>query len=88
VTGVVMWLTTWSLGTRWILSGLFLYVVVAIVAIAFVSPNLKRRIRLLDAGSQNVDEVNRLASRFRTVGIFITVLVLAIVFVMVFKPAF
>jgi uncharacterized membrane protein len=88
LTGLVMWLTTWPLGTRWILSGIFLYVLVAALAITVISPALSRQIKLVDAGRGTSDEANAAAARLRGVGIFVSVVVIAIVFLMVFKPSF
>jgi len=88
VTGLVMWLTTWPLGTRWILSGLFLYVVVAALAAVLISPALNKQIKLVDTGQAGSPESLAAAARLRGVGIFVSVVVIAIVFLMVFKPTF
>jgi uncharacterized membrane protein len=40
VTGLIMAFTTYSITTRWILSGLFIFVVMAVVAVTVYSPAL------------------------------------------------
>ncbi|MBV8445816.1 MAG: DUF2269 family protein [Candidatus Dormibacteraeota bacterium] len=87
-TGVTMWLTTWPLGTRWIISGLILYALVAVLAITMISPALNKEIAAVETQGPTSHEALAYASRVRGVGIFVSVVVLAIVFVMVFKPAF
>lgn len=88
VTGVIMWLTTWPLGTRWIISGLVLYALVAAVAARVISPAMRRQLAALDTQGPESPEVQRYAARLRGSGMFAAVVVIAIVFVMVFKPAF
>jgi uncharacterized membrane protein len=88
VTGLIMTFTTWSITTRWILTGLILYVIVAVVAGVVIGPALRRQIAAVDAGRTDTDEFRAAGARVRGAGLFAAVTVLAIVFVMVFKPTF
>ena len=85
-TGITMWLTTWPLGTRWIITGLVLYAVVAVLGIFVVSPAMRRQLAALDAQGAQSEEYRLWASRTQGIGMFLAVAVIAIVFVMVFKP--
>ena len=70
----------------WVFLGIAIYAVLAGVAIVAVSPALTRQIRLVEAGAAGSAEYSALAARVRGIGMFLSVLVLAVVFVMVFKP--
>lgn len=88
VTGLIMAFTTYSITTRWILSGLFIYIVLAGVATAVYGPTLKRQIERLDAEGPTGAGYLAADARARGVGIFLAVFAVIAVFVMVFKPTF
>jgi uncharacterized membrane protein len=88
VTGLIMAFTTYSIGTRWILTGLFIFVVMAVLGAGVYSPALKRQITTLDAEGAASSAYLAADARARGVGMFLGVLALFAVFVMVFKPTF
>jgi len=65
-----------------------LYVVMGIVAIVFYSPTLKRQIAAYEASGAQSAEFQELGVRGRMIGIVLAVIVLAILILMVVKPAF
>ena len=73
---------------RWIISGLILYGLVAILAITMISPAINKEIEAVESQGPTSPEALAYASRVRGVGIFVSVVLLAVVFIMVFKPAF
>jgi uncharacterized membrane protein len=88
VTGLIMAFTTYSIGTRWILAGLGIYVVMAVLALAVYSPNLTRQIKALDADGPTSSAYLAADARARGVGMLLGLLALIVVLVMVFKPTF
>lgn len=88
VTGLIMAFTTYRIGLAWILIGLVAYVVLAVVAAAGYTPTLRKQIAVLDAGGPTSPAYRAADARARGIGIFLGVLVVAVVFVMVFKPQF
>jgi uncharacterized membrane protein len=88
VTGVSM---TFAAGipltTRWILSALILYAVLLVGGFAVYTPTLRRQIAVLETAGPASAEYLAVASRGRIVGIVLAVIVVAIVFLMVVKPA-
>lgn len=88
VTGLVMaYLTDWALFSQfWLRAGLGLYVVAIVLGAAVYTPTLKRQIRALDVGAPG-EAYRKLAMRGTIVGITLIVIVLAIVWLMVTKPA-
>jgi uncharacterized membrane protein len=88
VTGLIMAFTTYSITTRWILSGLFIFVVMAVVAVTVYSPTLTRQIKALDAEGAASSAYRAADARARGVGMFLGLLAVIAVFVMVFKPTF
>jgi uncharacterized membrane protein len=72
--------------TFWIVLSLALYVVVVVMGIFLYSPTLKRQIAVLEAEGVTSDAYRSLASRGRTLGILMALLVVAIEFFMVTKP--
>jgi uncharacterized membrane protein len=72
--------------TFWIAASLVLYVLAVIVAAAVFTPTLRRQIAAVETQGAMSDEYKRLASRARTVGIVMIVLVLLIELLMVTKP--
>jgi hypothetical protein len=88
VSGLIMAFTTYTITTRWILSGLFIFVVMAVVGGAVYSPTLNRQIKALDAEGAASKAYLAADARARGVGMFLGLLALIAVFVMVFKPTF
>lgn len=81
-----VYLGGYSMGTKWISIALGLYVVVVAIGAAVYSPTIKKQIAAVASGGVNSPEAVKLASRSRNLGIALTLIVLAIVFVMVVKP--
>ncbi len=73
--------------TPWVLSALMLYVVLVVIAARVYTPLLARQIAALEAGGPQSAEYRMLADRGRRVGIALGIVILAIVFLMVTKPA-
>ncbi len=73
--------------TRWILSALVLYAVLLAVGFGVYTPTLRRQISLLEAGGPTSTAYVSAVSRGRVTGLFLALMVLAIVFLMVTKPA-
>jgi uncharacterized membrane protein len=88
ITGLVMAFTQYTIGTRWILTGLLIYIVMAGLATAVYTPTLRRQIERLDAEGPKGAGYIAAEARARGVGLFLGVLALFAVFVMVFKPTF
>ena len=86
VTGLIMAFTTYAINRTWILTGLAIYIVVAVSAAAVYSPSLKRQISALETEGAESAAYRSAEARARGVGIFMSVLLVAVVFVMVFKP--
>lgn len=87
LTGLFMALTGgYPLTTLWIALALGLYLVVLVLAFVLVSPSFRAQLRALEAEGPASAAFQRAARRGRTVGILVSVLVLAIVFLMVVKP--
>ena len=88
VTGLAMtFVSGIPLTTRWILSALVLYAVLVVVGLGVYTPTLRRQIALLDSAGPASADYLRVASRGRVVGILLAMVVVAIVFLMVVKPA-
>ncbi len=75
------------LETRWLLSGLVLWVILMAIGGAVYTPTLRKQIAALESSGPTSPEYLALASRGRTVGILLGVIALVIVFLMVTKPA-
>ena len=88
VTGLIMAFTQYTIGTRWILTGLGLYIILAVTAVVRYSPTLGRQVALVEAGRADSDEYRAADARARGVGMFLGVLLVVAVVVMVFKPTF
>jgi uncharacterized membrane protein len=88
VTGFFM---VWSSGIPfsrlWIAAAIGLYVVLLFVGFGVYTPTLRDQIRVLESEGSGSEEYQRLASRGRTVGIVLGIIVVVIVFLMVTKPA-
>jgi uncharacterized membrane protein len=87
-TGLIMAFTQYTISTRWILTGLGIYIVMAGLATAVYTPTLRRQIERLDAEGPSGAGFIAASAKARGVGIFLGVLGLFAVFVMVFKPTF
>jgi len=86
VTGLLQAFLYYSITDKFALIGLALFVVVAVVAAAGYSPLLNRQIALLDSKGADDAEYKSVANRAAGLGMFMGVLVVAIVFIMVFEP--
>jgi uncharacterized membrane protein len=86
VTGLIMAFTTYSITLTWILIGLGLYAVMAVLGAGVYSRTLSRQIKTLDAEGPSSPAFRALSARAAAVGIFLGVLAIAVVFDMVFKP--
>jgi uncharacterized membrane protein len=86
VTGLIMAFTTYSITLTWILIGLGLYAVMAVLGAGVYSRTLSRQIKTLDAEGPSSPAFRALSARATAVGIFLGVLAIAVVFDMVFKP--
>jgi len=76
----------YPLTTFWIAAAIVLYVIVLVLAFTVISPNFRAQLRALETDGPQSDTFRAAAARGRTFGILISVLVLAIVFLMVVKP--
>ena len=87
ITGLFMVFTAgYPLTTPWIAAALVLYVLAIVMAVALVSPNFRRAIRALEAEGPASAAYHGAMSQGRVYGILISVVVIAIVFLMVTKP--
>ena len=86
VTGLIMAFTTYSITLTWILIGLGLYAVMAVLGVGVYSRTLNRQITTLDAEGPSSPAFRALSARATAVGIFLGVIAVAVVFDMVFKP--
>jgi glucose uptake protein GlcU len=86
LVGIVLVLMRWSFTTPWIIGAIGLYVVLMGVAIAFYTPTLSRQIAVYESAGPEAPEFGALTSRGRALGIFLGVVVLAILVLMVLKP--
>jgi uncharacterized membrane protein len=87
VTGLALRFIGFSTFPRWMISALVLYVVLIVIALAGYSPSLRRQIAALDAEGDKSANFVKWAGRARITGIATIPFVLAIVFLMVVKPA-
>jgi uncharacterized membrane protein len=76
-----------SITTPWILSSLVLYVAGMAVGVLGYAPGLRRQIAVLDADGPDAPEFARLAARGQRLGMVLAVLVVAIIYLMVARPA-
>ena len=87
VTGLSMVFTAgYALTTRWIAFAIVLYVIALAMAFGLITPNFRRAIRALESEGPASATFTRAMSQGRLYGIGISVVVLAIVFLMVVKP--
>jgi uncharacterized membrane protein len=87
ISGLTMvWIARLQLNQFWLLSALVLWVVAIGVGYGVYTPTLSGQIRVLATSGAESAEFKRLSTRGTMVGITLSVLVLAIVVMMVFKP--
>jgi uncharacterized membrane protein len=86
VTGLLMAFIYFSITLTWVLIGLTGFILVAVLAVTVYSPTLTRQIDTIESEGAASPTYQSLAGRAQVVGMFMGVLVVAIVFVMVFKP--
>lgn len=88
LTGVLnVWIGGIGFGTRWVAWALGLFAVLGIVAFAGYTPTLKRQIAAVVRGGTTDPDAVRLALRGQILAAVMGVLVLAILFLMIFKPS-
>lgn len=88
ITGLFMALSAGiPLSRVWIAASIGLWVVLLFVGLGFYTPTLRDQIRVLETEGPGSEEYQRLAARGRSLGILLAVIVVAIVFLMVVKPA-
>jgi uncharacterized membrane protein len=87
LTGLLMVFNAgYPLTTLWIAAALVLYLAVLVLAFTVISPNFRAQLRALETDGPESETFRAAALRGRTFGIFVSVLVLGIVFLMVVKP--
>jgi hypothetical protein len=86
LTGLLMAIFYVGFLHLWVLLGIGGFVLVAALAGALYTPALKSQIRLLDTDGHTSAAFKAAGSRAAGLGVFLVVLLIAIVFVMVFKP--
>lgn len=88
ITGFAMiWVSDFPLHTPWLEASLTLYVVMFLLGVFGYTPTLKAQIAALDRSGPTSPEYQALAARGRLFGAILGVVVIAIVFLMVVKPA-
>jgi uncharacterized membrane protein len=75
-----------SLTTFWISGALVLWLVAVVLGLLLYTPTLRRQIKALESHGPESAEYRSLASRGTVSGIATSVVVLAIIVLMVFKP--
>jgi uncharacterized membrane protein len=76
----------YPLTTPWIAIAIALYVVAIAFAVALITPNLRTALNALESGGPEAPVYKAAMVKGRTMGIAISLIVLAIVFLMVTKP--
>jgi uncharacterized membrane protein len=71
----------------WIALAIGLWVVLLFVGLGLYTPALRDQIRVLESEGPGSEDYQRLAARGRTLGIVLGIIVIAIVYLMVTKPA-
>jgi uncharacterized membrane protein len=88
ITGLAMaFLLPLPLTTPWLLTALILYAFLVLIGLAGYTPTLRRQIQLLDREGFQSANYQALARRGTMLGIILAILAIAIVFLMVVKPA-
>ena len=88
LSGLTMVFTAgYPLTTRWIASALVLYVIALVMAFTLITPNFRKALAALESEGAESATYRGAMARGRMLGMIIGVVVLAIVFLMVVKPA-
>jgi uncharacterized membrane protein len=88
VSGLIMvWHSGLPLTTPWLVLALALFIAATIVGVFVVTPGFQRQIQLAEAGGAGSPEYQAEAARGARIGIGLTLAVLVITLLMVFKPA-
>ena len=82
----MVWNAGYPLTTLWIALALTLYVIAIVVAFTQITPNFRVALRALESEGAGSAAYKSAMARGRALGIGISVVVLAIVFLMVVKP--
>ena len=75
-----------SLSTPWLAAAITLYVIALVIAAILITPNLRTALNALESGGPESAAYKAAMAKGRTMGIAISLVVLAIVFLMVAKP--
>ncbi|MGH7660714.1 MAG: DUF2269 family protein [Vulcanimicrobiaceae bacterium] len=87
-TGIIMIrLGGYSFASHWISWAMGLWVIAMVVAYALYTPTLRKMIEAVAAGGINSPAANALNNRGRVLAAILGILVLAILVLMIFKPA-
>jgi uncharacterized membrane protein len=87
LSGLLMVYTAgYPLTTLWIAAAIVLYVIVLILAVTVITPNFRTAMKTLESDGPDSASYKAAMSRGRAFGLGISVVVLAIVFLMVTKP--
>ncbi|HUQ41155.1 MAG TPA: DUF2269 family protein [Candidatus Limnocylindrales bacterium] len=87
LSGLFMVFTAgYPLTTFWIAAAIVLYVIVVIIAFTLITPNFRRSLRALEADGPGSAGYTGAMARGRSLGIVVSIMVVAIVFLMVTKP--
>ncbi len=87
LTGLILiYLGRWPLASSWIDIGLGLYVLVFVLGLLVYAPAFRRQIELAETLGPASPEYTAAARRGTILGIAVTLVVVAVVFVMVTKP--
>ncbi len=88
ITGLTMALTIpIPLTTPWLLTALVLYVTAALLGVLAYAPVSRRQLALAESAGFDSPDYKSVASRSRLFGLIVTLDVVAIIFLMVVKPA-
>jgi uncharacterized membrane protein len=88
ITGLWMvFVANFPLTTPWLLTALILYGLLVILGLVGYSPTLRRQIQLVQNPGPDSSEYRAMANRGTVMGILVAVLAIAIIYLMVVKPA-
>jgi uncharacterized membrane protein len=88
VTGLLMvFVTGLPLTTPWLLTALVLYAGLFAVGAAAYTPALRRQIQAVETPGPQSDEYRAISARAQRLGVAVTLVAVAIVFLMVVKPS-
>lgn len=87
ISGIInVFVAGYPLTTFWIAAAIVLYVIVVILGFGVIKPNFIAQLRILEAEGASSAAFRAAAARGRRFGLLVTVIVIAIVFLMVVKP--